>query len=304
MEDKRPSDVETKAESSLPASTVAQKSEDKSAQGEVEPTQDTISQRPTTASGWLGGWLSRPAPQSQDVVESGPQPLEASDTPTVDQQAPSSETLGPQMTENSKTASNTTSAWFGLWSTSASTAGTETHETQIPVKVAKDEDKDIEEAQKAANPPASGSSWAFWSTEKSKRPANNDEATQESGELAVSGEASQNKPEPAKIATVEEGKKGKSSKRERPQSLEVEEAPKDSPQLKPAKELTRQSATPSKPSPPNLLIPSVRQTYRLVENPSILQQIGRLLLHGHQPPAKHVCLTKDAPKIKKALAVG
>jgi hypothetical protein len=51
-------------------------------------------------------------------------------------------------------------------------------------------------------------------------------------------------------------------------------------------------------------MPSVKGTYRLVENPSILQQIARLILHGQQQPSKHVFLVKEPPKIKKALAVG
>jgi hypothetical protein len=41
-----------------------------------------------------------------------------------------------------------------------------------------------------------------------------------------------------------------------------------------------------------------------VENPSILQQITRILLRGQQKPAKHVSLTKESPKVKKALAIG
>lgn len=56
--------------------------------------------------------------------------------------------------------------------------------------------------------------------------------------------------------------------------------------------------------PANLLLPSVKSTYRLVENPSIIQQIARLLMHSQQAPTNHVYLVKDPPKIKKALAIG
>jgi hypothetical protein len=40
------------------------------------------------------------------------------------------------------------------------------------------------------------------------------------------------------------------------------------------------------------------------ENPSILQQIAQVLLRTQQPPANHVFVAKEPPKIKKALAIG
>ncbi|KAL1897104.1 hypothetical protein Sste5346_004309 [Sporothrix stenoceras] len=62
--------------------------------------------------------------------------------------------------------------------------------------------------------------------------------------------------------------------------------------------------TPVKPLPPNLLFPSFRSTYHLKDNPSILKQITQLLLRTQQPPANHVFLSKDLPKVKKAVAIG
>jgi hypothetical protein len=88
--------------------------------------------------------------------------------------------------------------------------------------------------------------------------------------------------------------------------MEVDESTSKTAQQDPAAPKTPQSqnhAT-AKASPLNLLLPSVKSTYRLVENPSILQQIARLILHGQQQPVKHVFLAKESPKIKKALAVG
>jgi len=40
------------------------------------------------------------------------------------------------------------------------------------------------------------------------------------------------------------------------------------------------------------------------ENPSILQQIAQVLLRTQSPPANHVFVVKEPPKIKKALAIG
>lgn len=59
-----------------------------------------------------------------------------------------------------------------------------------------------------------------------------------------------------------------------------------------------------KPSSTNLLLPTFRSTYSFKENPSILRQITQLLLRTQQPPAKHVFLAKDLPKVTKAVAIG
>jgi len=67
------------------------------------------------------------------------------------------------------------------------------------------------------------------------------------------------------------------------------------------KAIPSQPPAPANTAPPNLLMPSVRSTYRLVENPSILQQIARLLLHGQQQPVKHVFLAKDVQESKRRL---
>lgn len=56
--------------------------------------------------------------------------------------------------------------------------------------------------------------------------------------------------------------------------------------------------------PANLLLPSFSSTYQMKENPSILQQITQLLLRTSQPPANHVFRARDAPKVRKAIAIG
>jgi hypothetical protein len=62
--------------------------------------------------------------------------------------------------------------------------------------------------------------------------------------------------------------------------------------------------TASKDLPPNLLLPSFNSTYQMKGNPSIMKQIAQLLLRTKQPPANHVYKLKEAPKIKKAIAIG
>ncbi|OIW33782.1 hypothetical protein CONLIGDRAFT_652236 [Coniochaeta ligniaria NRRL 30616] len=114
----------------------------------------------------------------------------------------------------------------------------------------------------------------------------------------------------------------KKSKRLRPHSMDLEDvsspsrpstpktdtAPKaaeSTPKAGASKATTTTTTTTStKSTSQNLLLPSFRSTYRLKENPSILQQIAQVLLRSQQPPANHVFLVKEPPKIKKALAIG
>jgi hypothetical protein len=282
--------------------------------------------RPATSSGWLGGWLTRPSLQASTALDKDPSSVESKGVeqpPTIESQPtqPKQSTTETRSQDTSQdtpatiTAPTTSTSWFGLWSTAAPSAVTEAPKEQIPVKL-KDCDRDT--VMEDAPPPAkaaAGSSWAFWSTDPPKKAVETSETNSEDkGQLAVAGEPSQSNPEPAKVTTVKEStsvkenKKvsPKTAKRGRPNSVELSEATRKVAQLDPtsSKGTPSQSPAPAKTSPPNLLIPSVRSTYKLVENPSILQQIARLLLHGHQEPMKHVSLVKDPPKIKKALAIG
>jgi len=301
-----------------PTAKPTEPSEEIPAAPDSQPAPDQkLPQRPTTSSGWLGGWLGRstaqppkePGTTPQDDSKIAEQVLETEQE--VLQPEQQSQITPAEIIPKLESAPQASTSWFGLWSTAApSTAVAEAPKEQITVKVPdKDKDNDTvmedEPVPKAAEP-AAGSSWAFWSTDTSKKTVDPKAKTGDIGELAVAGEASQNHPEPAKTVTVKEDKKAKPGKRGRPQSLEVEEAARKTAQSDAlsAKGTPSQSPAPAKALPPNLLIPSVRSTYRLVENPSILQQIARLLLRGNQQPVKHVFLVKEPPKIKKALAIG
>ncbi|CZR57374.1 related to Rotein of unknown function [Phialocephala subalpina] len=304
------------------------------AQAELKPTEDvpaltkaesiadTIPQRPTTSSGWLGGWLSRPVPQTHAADECGqmssePQATQKPEDQTTQDQAgqevaPTQIIPTEQVTEQ-VTAPAQSSSWFGLWSTVAPSAVPETLKEEIPVKTGDNGgDTVMEDAPSASTEtsprPAAGSSWAFWSTDTSKKPTDASGKGETSGQLAVAGESSQSNPEPAKTVAVEDtktkDKKAKSSKRSRPLSTEIEGTPQTVTVEAPSKATSSQGPAPVKATPPNLLLPSVKGTYRLVDNPSILQQITRLILYGQQKPVKHVFLAKQPPKIKKALAIG
>jgi hypothetical protein len=273
--------------------------------------------RPATSSGWLGSWLSRPTVLSSTVPENPSQDLKNPEQPPIgvvenpqSEQSEHQEPVAamPEDATKSNPAPTASSSWFGLWSTAATTIPSEAPMEEIPVKL-KENNQDVvmEDAPVTEQPvkPVTGSTWAFWSTEPRKKTVETP-AQPEPGQLAVTGEPSQDHPEPAKTEPVKEVKKSKSSKRVRPQSMEMDDATSKTAQQDPAssKAAPSQSPAPAKVSPPNLLLPSVKGTYRLIENPSILQQIARLILHGQQQPIKHVFLVKEPPKIKKALAIG
>lgn len=191
----------------------------------------------------------------------------------------------------------------------------------------------IETTAKSTAP--AGSTWAFWSRDRPKSSGKQPE-TPEQGQLAVMGEGSEThpkranstdmsreglpKPGPAKDeATKAKGVKEKASKktkRKKPSSMDLDEVPSrpQTPQSDTASIVTKTDSpskfkiktptTATQSGPTNLLLPSFRGTYRMKENPSILKQITALLLRAQQPPTKHVYLTKDPPKIKKAIAIG
>lgn len=187
-------------------------------------------------------------------------------------------------------------------------------------------------------PPKAGSTWAFWSK---ATPSQKDTPAQEAGEIAVIGEGSEAHPLPMTENSVssetdikDKGKAKDSrstwrrSKRPRPVSVDESVSPspassqlhlpepggaksdqsdaesrKSTTKTEGSSKSTGSEATTAK-HPPNLVLPSFASTYRMKENPSILSQIGSLLLRTAQPPAQHVFRVPETPKIKRALAIG
>jgi hypothetical protein len=162
--------------------------------------------------------------------------------------------------------------------------------------------------------------WAFWPRERTKSMV--DPAERRGvGELAVSDSPSQLPPQAAKYEesnTSANPETTKLGKRGRPKSLEV---PDDAMSRKPPQghsgkqtpirgpvssehKPAEQTAKQQKTLPANLLLPSFDSTYHRQENPSILQQLTRLLLQGKQTPTKHVHIVRDPPLVRRAIAIG
>jgi hypothetical protein len=302
-----------------------------------DDTQDLT--RPVTASRWLG-WLGASATGSSVVSQHDAQPnapaepsikpISNSHTESLTDPLPSPGATSANQEVNIPTLG---ASWFGFWS---SATQPKVVDDVRPIDIAAEADcrdntgtTENLSSQNIASP-APGSTWAFWS----KEPRNSAKAgtkTDEHGELAVSGESSQNNPTLAHTSLPKEikGDAPKQNKRVNAQSCIDEASQKTDAASKSAvlqsKQTTKkdvyqklsqaepeqsQKATPLqssaslKPLPPNLLLPSFRGTYHLMDNPSIIKQIARLLMHGRQPPTSHVHLLRDPPRIKKALAIG
>ncbi|TLS31483.1 hypothetical protein PpBr36_03640 [Pyricularia pennisetigena] len=234
-------------------------------------------------------------------------------------------------------------SWFGFWPTSRPAPPQEATSVKNDIvqrskpssaDLVTEPVKDREDAAMTDNSVTSpeaqpaGSTWAFWSRDSNTKSTGSGKgvAKREPGEIAVMGEGSEAHPEPASTidnappptaSAVSKAKESpKKSKRVRPQSMDIDDPtttnrPSTATSVATTKTESSVKATTSavdgtvKTSAGNLLLPSFRSTYRMKENPSIIQQIAQFLLRTHQKPqANHAFLTKEPPKIKKALAIG
>ena len=135
--------------------------------------------------------------------------------------------------------------------------------------------------------------------------------------LAIAESPSQSRPGSV-VTTNDSINVPKSGKRERPQSLKTpnEIEPKNLKEGQPAKGKTpsttfvdantkskAQSDVLAKKNPPNLVLPSFQNTYKVRDKPSFIQQLSRLLQYTRLPDTKHVNRLQEPPKIRHALAI-
>ncbi|PQE33447.1 S-adenosyl-L-methionine-dependent methyltransferase-like protein [Rutstroemia sp. NJR-2017a WRK4] len=266
------------------------------------------------------------------------EPVQATAVPS----APSSNSGTAQTDESTQIPKQPLSAtrpWFNLWPASQPIEHGEAPKDQPLPQVANDTEdpalKDAADASKSAGDapkptgdapkPAGtaapskstrqsgGSSWAsaFWYSDTSKKdtsPPENENKV-ETGELAVFGQQSQTQPTPAETVSTPDNspmqtdKKAKSVKKGKPKPLEIEDVSQKTLVARPDSP-SKKSITSLSPPPPNLLLPSVQGTYHLMENPSILRQLTRLIIRGREKPLKHVSLSKEILTIKNAVAIG
>lgn len=173
----------------------------------------------------------------------------------------------------------------------------------------------------------SKSGWIFWSRDRKSSVARSDGA--HVGELAISDTPTQKKPKRASISIEESNDKPKDDT----SKTIPREVPKDAPKIallgsKSKKQTVSdplpQPKTPEPPSPvkggkgaelleaskqlhraiPNLVLPTFRNTFSLQDNPTLWQQITRMLSYSKTPEPRHMGQLRDPPRIKNAIAIG
>ena len=180
--------------------------------------------------------------------------------------------------------------------------------------------------------------WIFWSGDR-KGGGNTTSDGPRVGELAVSDTPSQKKPKRASIDVEGGREKVKDAIKEPPKPAPVSKGKKqlqaeaDSRPQTPAaiskevsKEITKEEQPTGNQTPtsiksgkgadlhqaskqlqnsvPTILLPSFKDTFSLQENPSLWQQLARMLNYTKTPEPRHVYKTQDPPRIKSAIAIG
>lgn len=166
--------------------------------------------RPTTSSGWLGGWFgASAAPVDTQTNETTPL-METPKSPEPSETQPPAESAAevpPATMPETPTSARPTSSWLGYWWSApvesessqkdpAQKSSSETETETAKVKEAEDVVmKDAPPAAPVETQPSAGSTWAFWSRDTgSKSQGDQTKAAQEAGELAVIGEGSEASP--------------------------------------------------------------------------------------------------------------
>jgi hypothetical protein len=129
-------------------------------------------------------------------------PQESSVDPVISTQTPPSKFEG----EDVVMAPVPSSSWFSVWPGSASNKNVaEITTSNVHPADTSTRGESLVEAPAGVEVkgPLPGSTWAFWSKD-SQRPTKNGVEAEEPGELAITGEASQNNPSPANATILRE----------------------------------------------------------------------------------------------------
>jgi hypothetical protein len=158
--------------------------------------------------------------------------------------------------------------------------------------------------------------WAFWSreTDDSEDPGS---VHKQVGELAVADTPSQTHPEAAQFNEQEEpipkeptkslanSIRGRTRGKDKESTSSSSTPAKTTPAHSPTRKSTESAKLPKEEPKKdlNLLLPKFSNTYSLVQQPSVWQQLRRYLV-GEETSQPHLHITPNPPRIKKALAIG
>jgi hypothetical protein len=184
-------------------------------------------QRPVTASGWLEWFRLTNAEHKAHSELSKSQILssgnESSPDKSIKQESSQISSAHPPISEQSTLSKSNednvviapvaSSSWFNVWPGSASNKKPTDIAPESHLVDASDSGAPMAEAPVCieAKRPGPGSTWAFWSKD-SRRLAEKGGEAEEPGELAVTGEASQDNPAPAHATILGENKDDKGKK--------------------------------------------------------------------------------------------
>ncbi|KAK1826599.1 hypothetical protein QBC39DRAFT_364056 [Podospora conica] len=263
---------------------------------------------------WFGLWSSAPAasfapapapPQGDPIPEAvgtveAVQPANASEDVVM-------EDVPPAATEPVPATTPKAGSTWAFWSRdSGATSGKKTVQPEEPGQLAVIGDSS-ESHPKRAN------STDFRDTPANSAPAKEPPLNSTKKDVKKDkGNKEDRKEDQAKaLTTPSKESLTKNSKRARPLSLvdDATDSRPSTPKPESSKAESSKAGAPRTPvaaksSPQNILLPSFSKTYRQKSNPSIIQQITQLLLRTNHGHPKHVFLTTETPKIKKALAIG
>ena len=223
-------------------------------------------------------------------------------------------------------------SWLGIWrfssqaqpekiSQGSSSSGTESKAGLIPGP----------ENAKSPGMPTKSKGWAFWSTEESSPSRPSAERKRSTGELALAGSPSQNKPEKASIDNISEDlSSAKASRGSRDKPSAIQEAKQtQAVQATQTEPMKIRDATPSEgkartarteqvaanqheaktilsssSQADNLLLPSMQSCYGAPLKANLLHQIAAWLPTNQASSPKHLEMNPYPPKIRRALAIG
>lgn len=290
------------------------------------------------SSGWLG-WFSKPINHSTQGPDASITVADESFNP-ISPGSPSrvaSQDQQPISDHNSLVASNEISTqprfWLGLWNNGApapekTKASVATHaprefsnENPKPQNIRDVPERNnnshssTSEAQMQQTEVPKSTGWAFWSRDQSNEESS--ESKDKFGKLALAGSPSQSHPENAVIDEVK-GVPSKLGKMDKKNSLEpigdqklsnfpknvVDEGRKPKVTSTNSKsKSTEQTRTEAKTTITNLVLPSLKQTYRAIESPNLIQRFSRFLQYKSLPDTKNVNILSNPPRIRRALAI-
>lgn len=276
--------------------------------------------------------LDKPTGEQQEVGRADDQ--KANNQPAAVTETADSAPAVPTPAKDAKASTSQKRSWIQIWVNSASSPKPENEgkksesakecrvETEESAVEATSQPATQEASQPEAPAPvqetlssetrARSSSWSLWPMRivKSERP---EQKQRESSETRISSSTdlpSQAGHEPSlqqqQAQSQKKDSKSKTVTKSTPDASAVGTSREDTPSPRPPKDKKTEYPTSKQLHgiATNRVLPSFRDTFALQESPSWLKTIARYLYYTKEPENKHVYVTRDPPRPRRALAIG